>query len=150
MVYYFAYGSNISENRMRNERNVNYEFRKFAVLENYKMIFNKVSKNNVYLGFANIVESEGDIVQGALYLINSSDINTIDKYEGVKNNHYYRTIVNVICDGEKINAITYIANQSMIRENIKPDKKYLSYILEGKDLFTVDYYEKILETKTLD
>lgn len=150
MIYYFAYGSNVSENRMRNERNINYNFRKSAILEDYKMIFNKVSKNNVYLGFANIVESDGDIVQGALYLINPSDINIIDKYEGVKNNHYYRTIVNVICDGERINAITYIANPNMIRENIKPDKKYLSYILEGKDIFTNDYYEKLLEIKTLD
>lgn len=150
MLYYFAYGSNISENRMRNERNVNYTFRKFAVLENYKLVFNKVSKKNVYLGYANIVESEGDIVQGALYLINESDINIIDKFEGVKNNHYYRSIVNVNCEGEKINAITYVANPTMIRQNIKPDKNYLSYILEGKDLFTNDYYEKLLETKTLD
>lgn len=149
MLYYFAYGSNISENRMKNERSVNFKSRKFAVLENYKMLFNKVSKNNVYLGYANIIESVGDIVQGALYEINDVDIKIIDKFEGFPK-HYNRIIVDVICEDKRIDAITYVANSNMIRQNIKPDKKYLNYILEGKDLFTNDYYEKILETKTLD
>lgn len=149
MLYYFAYGSNISENRMKNERSVNFKSRKFAVLENYKMLFNKVSKNNVYLGYANIIDSVGDIVQGALYEIDDVDIKIIDKFEGFPK-HYNRINVDVICEDKIINAITYVANSSMIRQNIKPDKKYLNYILEGKDLFTNDYYEKILETKTLD
>jgi hypothetical protein len=38
----------------------------------------------------------------------------------------------------------------MIRENIKPDKKYLDYILDGKDIFSEKYYEALKLTKTLD
>ena len=152
MIKYFAYGSNISENRMLNERNVNFISRKFAILENYKMLFNKVSKNDVYLGYANIEESIGSFVEGALYEINDSDIIIIDRFEGAssKINHYYRKNVEVICDNQKIQAITYIANPSMIRENIKPDKKYLNYILDGKDIFSEKYYENLKNTKTLD
>lgn len=146
----FAYGSNISEHRMKVERNINFKSRRLSVLRDYKLVFNKVSKNNVYLGFANIVVSKGDIVQGALYEIDDKDISILDKYEGVKNNHYMRISVDVVCDDEKVNAITYIASPDKVRENIKPDKKYLNYILDGKDLFTNDYYEKLLETKTLD
>lgn len=149
MIFYFAYGSNISEYRMRNERNINFKSRKFAILENYKLVFNKVSKNNVYLGFANIIQSPKNIVEGALYEISDSDLKVIDKFEGFPK-HYYRQTIEVICDGKKLEAIVYIANSEMIRENIKPDKKYLGYILEGKDIFTDDYYNDLLKTKTLD
>lgn len=152
MINYYAYGSNISSYRMINERKVNFTTRKFAILENYKLVFNKVSKNNCYLGFANIVPSIGDFVEGALYEIDDCDINIIDKFEGAtsKISHYTRESINVVCDGEIVNAIVYIANPMMIRENILPDKNYLNYILAGKDLFSVDYYNNLLNTKTLD
>ena len=38
----------------------------------------------------------------------------------------------------------------MIRENVKPDRKYLDYILDGKDIFSDKYYEILKSTKTLD
>lgn len=149
MIKYFAYGSNISEYRMKNERNVNFFSRKFAILENYKLVFNKVSKKNCYLGFANVVPSLSDIVEGALYEIEDSDIKMIDKFEGHPK-HYIREEIEVFCDGEKVKAIVYIANSSMIRKNILPDKNYMKYILEGKDIFSSDYYENLSKTTTLD
>lgn len=151
-MLYFAYGSNISAFRMLKERKINFLSRKFAILENYKLVFNKMSKKNNQLGFANIMESNGDIVEGALYDLSISDITIIDEFEGAstKPPHYYRKIVNVICNNEKYQAIVYIANPIMIRENITPNKEYLNYILEGKDLFSEQYYEKINSTKTID
>lgn len=152
MINYFAYGSNISEHRMRIERNINFVSRKFAKLENYKLIFNKVSKNNCYLGYANIVECDNDFVEGALYEINESDIKIIDKFEGANSNpnHYFRKNIKVLCDDKIVDAIVYIANPIMIRENIKPDKNYLNYILEGNDIFSSEYYDKLKMIKTLD
>ena len=152
MINYFAYGSNISENRMLNERKINFISRKFAILENYKLLFNKVSKKNCYLGFANVVESDGDVVEGVIYELNDSDINIIDKFEGANSNpsHYCRKSVDVICGGKIINSIVYVANPDMIRENIKPDKNYLNYLLEGKDIFSDKYYNDLKSTKTLD
>jgi len=134
---------------MINERNVNFTSRKFALLENYKLVFNKVSKKNENLGFANIIEYDNSIVEGALYELDDSYIKIIDKFEGYPT-HYDKKIVEVICDGEKIQAVTYIANPIMIKENLFPDKNYLNYILEGKDIFTKEYYEKLIHTKTLD
>lgn len=152
MIYYFAFGSNISEYRMITERKINYISRNFAVLNDYKLVFNKMSKKNNNLGFANVVESKGDIVEGALYELSLSDIRKIDKFEGAltKPCHYYRKTIEVVCNGKKIQAITYIANPIMVKENIKPDKNYLNYILEGKDIFTSEYYEKLNLTKTLN
>lgn len=152
MIKYFAYGSNVSEYRMKTERNINFASRKFATLENYKLVFNKVSKKNCYLGFANVVPSNGDIVEGALYEIDDSDICVIDRFEGASSKiiHYTREEIYVICEGKKVKAIAYIANPSMIRKNILPDKNYLKYILEGKDIFSSDYYENLSKTTTLD
>jgi len=152
VMLYFAYGSNISAFRMLNERKINFISRSFAILENYKIVFNKVSKNNCYLGFANIEESNDSFVEGALYEINDSDINIIDRFEGAGSTpaHYYRKNVNVICYDKTVQAIVYVANPVMIRENIKPDKKYLNYILDGKDIFSEKYYENLKNTKTLD
>lgn len=151
-MMYFAYGSNISEHRMISERKINFSSRKFAILENYKVVFNKVSKKNNNLGFANIVESNGSNVEGALYDVSVNDLNIIDRFEGAKTTpkHYYQAVVNVICEGETIQAITYIANPIMLKENIKPDKKYLNYILEGKDIFSESYYNKLKNVTTLD
>jgi len=149
MIKYFAYGSNISEYRMKNERNINFSSRKFATLENYKLVFNKVSKKNCYLGFANVIPSDDDIVEGALYEIEESDIKRIDKFEGHPM-HYTREEIDVFCDDEKVRALIYVANSSMVRKNILPDKNYLKYILEGKDIFSPDYYEKLSNTNTLD
>ena len=149
MIKYFSYGSNISDYRMKTERNINFSSRKFATLENYKLVFNKVSKKNCYLGFANVVPSNGDIVEGALYEIEESDIQRIDRFEGHPL-HYTREEIEVFCEGEKGKAIIYIANPSMIRKNILPDKNYMKYILEGKDIFSSDYYENLSKTTTLD
>lgn len=149
MIKYFAYGSNISANRMTNERKINFINRKFSILENYKLVFNKVSKKNEHLGFANIIKCDNSIVEGVLYELNDSDISIIDKFEGAPL-HYERKIVEVLCDNIKVNAIVYIANSNMIKYNIKPDKSYLNYILEGKDVFSDDYYQKLLKVETLD
>jgi gamma-glutamylcyclotransferase (GGCT)/AIG2-like uncharacterized protein YtfP len=146
---YFAYGSNISEKRMINERKIDFENRTFAYLENYKLVFNKVSQKNNNLGFANIVESEGSIVEGALYELNVKFIEKIDRYEGYPK-HYYRKTIEVICNDEKVKAITYMANPNMIKENIKPNKHYLNYILEGKDILTEKYYNNLRSTETFD
>lgn len=149
MLKYFAYGSNISKHRMMTERKINFISRKFAILENYKLLFNKVSKKNNYMGFANIIESDGYYVEGALYEINETDIGIIDRFEGVPN-HYYKKNIDVICDGKIVRAISYIANPIMIKENISPNKNYLNYILDGKDLFSDEYYKKLQMVKTLD
>lgn len=149
---YFAYGSNISINRMVNERKINYISRELAILENYKLVFNKISKKNNKLGFANIIESDGDFVEGVLYELNYNDLNIIDKFEGANTNpkHYYQKIITVINNNIPVQAITYIANPLMLNNDIKPNKQYLNYILDGKDVFSNEYYTYLKSIITID
>ena len=140
-ILYFAYGSNLSEKRMRDERKIRYYSRKFAILKDYKLVFNKRSKDDPDIGYANIIKSQGAFVEGALYEINDSDIHILDRCEGFPR-HYDR--ITVTLNGN-INAIAYIAQPEMINENAKPTKKYIEFLLEGKDLLSESYYEILKE-----
>ena len=71
-IYYFAYGSNMSEKRMIN-RGLTPLSKQLGTLENYKFIINKKSYKNPNLGFANVMPSENDYVEGILYKIKDTE-----------------------------------------------------------------------------
>ncbi len=58
--FYYAYGSNMFQQRML-DRKITFFSRKFGILKNYKLVFNKISKSNNNTSFPNIVESIGDL-----------------------------------------------------------------------------------------
>lgn len=137
MVFYYAYGSNMSEQRML-DRKITFFSRKFGILKDYRLVFNKISKSNNNISFANIVESIGDFVEGVIYEINEYDIKKLDKFEGYPL-HYTRK--NVIIDN--ISCVVYIAQNEWIKEGVYPTKEYINYLLEAKDLLSEEYYNKI-------
>ena len=53
-------------------------------------------------------------------------------------------------DGQKVCAITYIANPKKIREGLKPRRCYLEYLLAGEDFLSASYLKWLQETETLD
>lgn len=129
---YFAYGSNISTNRMI-DRGIKYSNREFTILNGYKLVFNKKASKGDY-SFANIEISNTDHVEGYIYEISDSDILVLDKFEGYPN-HYNRIYL------KEINAIVYIANDNKVVEGLKPQKEYLDLILEGE--FSKEYHKKL-------
>ncbi len=149
MVNYFAYGSNMNPERMR-ERGINYSQRKPATLKGWKLAFNKVASKNPKEGYANIISDINSIVEGILYEIYDSDISKLDKYEGCPE-HYCRILVKVLMhDGQEVEAITYVANPNKIRDGLRPSKEYLSHLLKGCDLLPKEYCERLREIKTVD
>jgi cation transport regulator ChaC len=144
---YFAYGSNMDQDRMK-QRNIRFSKREHAILKGYRLEFNKIASGNE--GYANIVKDTNGIVEGILYEIEEEDIRKLDRYEGCPN-HYYRITVNVELDnGQIVEASTYIANQSMIKEGLKPRKSYLEHLLKGCDLLSKEYCEMLKKVETLD
>ncbi len=147
-IKYFAYGSNMNPERMK-ERGVKYYSRERAILRGWKLEFNKVALGNPRKGYANIVKDENGIVEGCLYELEEDDLNKLDIYEGVPR-HYRRTEVEVeTCKG-KIKAITYIAHPNKVKDGLKPTKDYLSHLLSGSDCLSADYIEKLKAIETLD
>ncbi len=119
-------------------------------------MFNKTSlkSDSEDIGFANIVETknESDVVEGLLYNFTESDFNKLDVYEGVKDGHYYKAIVQTLITGGKdkgkqVEAITYISKKT--REGLRPPRWYLDHLLKGKDFLSEEYYKKLVDTETL-
>jgi gamma-glutamylcyclotransferase (GGCT)/AIG2-like uncharacterized protein YtfP len=146
---YFAYGSNMDPKRVK-ERRIRFSKREHAVLEGFKLEFNKVSALNPKEGYANIVEDKNEIVEGILYEIEDEDINKLDKFEGVPR-HYRRINLRVKLDSQEIvEATTYIAQTDMTRQGLKPTKQYLNHLLQGCDLLSQEYCDKLKKMETLD
>ncbi len=55
-----------------------------------------------------------------------------------------------LSDRTQEDAITYMADSSMTREGLKPNKEYLGHYLKGKDLLSESYYHWLESTETLD
>ena len=146
---YFAYGSNMDGDRLR-ERGVSFSRRQRAVLEGYRLVFNKRSSRNPREGYANIVKDEDGVVEGILYEIADGDIKKLDRYEGYPQ-HYERQKVKVRRhSGGVVEAVVYIARQEMTAEGLKPTREHLNHLLKGCDLLSKEYCEKLRNTPTLD
>ena len=148
-VKYFAYGSNMNIVRMR-ERGIRFSKREWAVLEGYRLVFNKIASRNRMEGYANIVEDRGNYVEGILYDIADEDLKKLDKYEGYPQ-HYDRKKLKVrLVNGETVKAVVYVAQQEMTSDELKPSKDYLNHLLKGCDLLSKKYCEKLKNVETID
>jgi gamma-glutamylcyclotransferase (GGCT)/AIG2-like uncharacterized protein YtfP len=146
---YFAYGSNMNPERMR-ERNINFSSREHAILRGWKLEFNKEASRNPKEGYANIVPDENGIVEGILYEIQDSDLHKLDRCEGYPK-HYCRRDIEVQLDnGQKVMATTYVANPSKVKEGLKPTREYLDHLLKGCDILSKEYCKNLKARETLD
>lgn len=148
MVKYFSYGSNLDTKRMI-ERGVVFTSREFGILKDYKLVFNKKSsKNNSKEGYANVVKSKGSIVEGGIYEVTEESILLLDKYESFPK-HYTREYLDIETSDRTIRCIVYVATPEKVMDGLKPSKEYFSKILEGKDLFTEEYFNNLSKTELL-
>ena len=144
MINYFAFGSNMSAQRM-NDRLGWSPSPSGAILNDYVMVFNKHSNDG---GKANIMYSPGNLVEGILYSVNKEDLLILDKFEGVATEQYKRYDIKVRDNNKKfIEAVAYKALNT--GELFAPTEEYLNYILEGKEFLSPEYYSKLESTETL-
>ena len=145
---YFAYGSNMNPQRMK-DRGVSYSTRLTANLKGYTLKFNKTAARNPKEGYANIVPDKKQVVEGALYEITDDDILKLDSYEGYPDN-YYREKVTVLLTTGIEEAVTYIASQDKVQEGLKPSKEYLKHLLAAWDMLSDEYYQHLKLWETID
>ena len=146
---YFAYGSNMNPERMM-ERSIGFSQRSHAILKGYRLEFNKIASRNPQEGYANVVKFENGIVEGLLYEIRNSDLSKLDTREGYPD-HYDRVKVKVqLDDGQKVQAVTYIAQPDKLRDGLKPSRDYLGHLLAAKDVLSESYRRKLEALQTLD
>lgn len=117
-MLYFAYGSNLSKDYMSSRCHDSIPIKKVA-LKNYKLVFNQL---------ADIVEEEGELVLGALYVISKDELIQLDKLEGYPD-LYTRIEVEVEDEkGKLYDAIVYTMVDKDIEE---PPEHYYNILIQG-------------------
>ena len=118
-VYYFAYGLLTDPRIMRGAELIGR-----AELKNHRLEFR---------GFANVTESPGDTVYGALWQLPDGFLNHLDQIEGYPE-MYDRRTVPVLCDGKKYTAEVYKMTphyQEYFDTRREPKLDYLSRLARG-------------------
>lgn len=147
-MYYFAYGTNMSENKMR--ALTRFTKREGARLEGYKIVFNKQSNTDPRVGFANIEPDPDSVVHGVLYEIDENGLAKLDISEGSPD-HFARQEMEVVTSsGEKVRAEVYVASDPKVRPGLKPSKSYIANLLGGKDVLPKEYFKSLQDAETYD
>lgn len=136
--FYFAYGSNMNANRMR-ERGLRVEEAVAGTLVHYKLVFNKKASNKPGFACANIAVQHNDSVQGVVYrLRDHREIEKMDRFEGVPC-AYSRDIFSIQTVGGSVPAWTYVANPAVLVTDMLPSHGYIQHLLQGCDYLSDDY-----------
>ena len=121
-VLYFAYGSNLSTERMDGRL---YHYKK---MENYKLPHHTLKFNaGRETAFANVEDSLDNYVWGVLYEISFKDLKRLDVYEGHPF-HYKRTS---FFDSDYEKPIYYYKATEEYKTLAFPNIKYLRWIEKG-------------------
>ena len=128
MVRYFAYGSNLMAERMR-ERGAEFLSARPAILRDHRLGFDKAARDGT--GRANVTRVLGGQVYGVLYELTLDGLETLRLFES----GYDLVDVLVECsrlDGgvEVLSAKTFMARADR-RTELPPARSYVSTILEG-------------------
>ena len=135
---YFAYGSNMDPETMR-QRKVSFAARVGAKLLDHKFSFS--SRRPDGSGAGNIRPKKSSVVYGALYTLEEGGLDKLDVFQLVKEGCFRRQNVTVeTLDGQTVEAATYVVTESFYQEGLLPRKDYLNHCLTCKDVVPADYY----------
>jgi len=143
-MYYFAYGSNMSEQQMK-ERcgKENYELTAIGVLKGYRFVYDGNSSTRKG-AVGNIVKDENSQVWGVIYKINKDALTELDKYEGYKVGSYDRKILKIMGnDKNTYDAYTYYRTGKKIGA---PSNEYRQTVKMGAEEHGLpeDYIKKFI------
>lgn len=139
-IFYFAYGSNMAIERIRS-RISSANLMCVAVLDRHRLKFHKPSKDGSGKCDAAYTGNPKDKIFGALYSIQSNQLQELDRYEG---HGYERKTVTVHMESNKtLLAETYIATQT--NPHLRPLDWYKEHVIRGAIAIALpsDYIDEI-------
>lgn len=154
-MLYFAYGSNMDWNQMR-ERCTSSQFVGVALLKDHQLAFTRYSDSRK-CGVADAVHEEGTEVWGIVYKILDTEIAMLDKCEGFQpgreqhKNAYVREERHVWRDGDREEPLlvhVYFANQQ--KDPPPPNAAYKKLIVDGARYWHLPahYIDQLERTET--
>lgn len=141
--HYFAFGSNMNAERMA-ERGLQVVDATAGQLDDYALVFNKMSRDHLGIGHANLAYVRGERIEGVLYeLVDHAEILKMDPFERAPWN-YGREVVPVEHATGETWAWTYFANPAVLRVGLNPTRAYLDHLLAGREYLSKAYYARLL------
>lgn len=145
-MIYFAYGSNMDLDQMQS-RCPGTEVIGVGELPHYRIAFTRWSRA-WDSGTADILPDRKEKIYGALYDLSLDDLKKMDKFADYPNS-YIRQDIEVICKGERLPAMTYIARRLGV---FLPSRSYLGKMVSGAMSHDIpeDYINYLKSIKTHD
>lgn len=147
-VLYFAYGSNMSFERLRG-RVQQAKAVSTASLGGRNLVCHKKSTDGSAKCDIPLTGNSSDVVYGVLYEIKESSLSALDRAEGLGKG-YGKELVKVIdSNGTEYEALTYIA--TTFDTSLKPYSWYMYHVLHGATSHRLprEYVEKIKAIETI-
>lgn len=138
-VLYFAYGSNLFKEQFEVERGVFVHTSQTALLNDFKLVFNKKSTVDRSVSFANLAAIQGETTWGVLYEIDSDDFERLGR---VYERGYNRKDICVGINARQCRAVTFISDSLC---DAAPSRNYFDRIIRGASEkgLPLEYIEKI-------
>ena len=148
-MLYFAYGSNISETKLKS-KDISFINKGMCKLHDCKVFFCKKSKDGS--GKATILPHTNHVICGMLYEIDAANLIKLDKHEGLNYGYTRKTIIVKDEINRDVSCEIYIAEQSYIDFSLKPYSWYVNIIIDGmiSNQFFNSYIEEIASVETMD
>jgi gamma-glutamylcyclotransferase (GGCT)/AIG2-like uncharacterized protein YtfP len=160
-IFYFAYGSNLDAERLRDrlENKGGFLGRRFpARLDNYRLDFSVPCAATTAwpgCGVGNVVSHEGSVVWGIVNEVDERSLEVLDEFEGVHVGKYARKQVSVFAQLEGssaapvlVPAVMYIGACELDPQR-KPARAYLAHFIAGRDLLPVEYVRFLESIETV-
>ena len=126
MKLYFAYGSNLCLNRLKDPKRVpSASFKCVATLEGHRVVFQKQSTDGS--GKATIIRDPSSDVIGALFAYEDEDHEQLRRAEA----GYAEHSVTILTPDGKIEALTFIRDAEKLDSTLQPYDWYLDLIRYG-------------------
>ena len=150
LKYYFAYGSNMDEHKLKIKRNIDFYEKFSGKLDGWEIVFDKIASGKSGAAYSNISPKENSCVEGIVYKIKSKDVlYKLDLDEGWPK-HYEKEYMPVKTANGFLECLVYIANPNKTQKGLRPERKYLDEILAGKEFLSDSYYSELKNTLTCD
>jgi hypothetical protein len=129
-VKYFAYGSNMLEDRLR-DRAPSAVFVSVGMLRGYRLQFHKRGHDGS--GKCNIERSphRRDRVYGAIFSVDGTDVSRLDRAEDALRGGYSRDSIQVEVAGGIARVESYFANPRFIDGSLRPFDWYQAFVVAG-------------------
>ena len=129
MIWYFAYGSNMSHAIFVERRGMRPTAARVGWIEGYRLCFD-LPVGPGERGVANVVAQDGARTWGVLYEITHAEGDHLDRTEGVLGGYYRRIDVAVaVPEGQPVAAFTY--HSAFGTHGRKPSARYIGLLLDG-------------------